>query len=55
MTSASVPEQVLKQAEDAGITVISGIELADWISELIEKLSKETKLALGIYEVPSVI
>lgn len=55
VTSASVSEEVLKTAVDAGITVIGGIELADWISEHIDRLSKETKLALGIYEVPAVV
>jgi restriction system protein len=55
VTSAAVSEDVLKEAAKACITVIGGMELADWISEHIDKLSKETKLALGIYEVPAVI
>ncbi|HWY50673.1 MAG TPA: restriction endonuclease [Chthoniobacterales bacterium] len=55
VTSASVSEEVLKAALEADITVIGGLELADWISEHIEKLSKETKLMLGIYEVPAVV
>ncbi len=55
VTSASVPEEVLKAALEAGITVIAGPDFADWISEHIEKLSRETKLALGIYEVPAVL
>ena len=55
VTSASVSEEVLKTAEEANVTVIGGMQLADWISEHIEKLSKETKAGLGIYEVPAVL
>jgi restriction system protein len=55
VTSASVSDEVLKVAKSAGVTVIGGLELADWISEHIERLSKNTKLALGVYEVPAVI
>lgn len=55
VTSASVSEEVLKTAEEAGVTVIGGLQLAEWISENIDKLSKETKITLGIYEVPAVL
>lgn len=55
VTSASVSEELLKIAEEANITVIGGLELADWISEHIEKLSQNTKAILGIYEVPAVL
>ena len=55
VTSASVGNGVLEKAEKAGITVIGGAELVGWIGEHIEKLSKTTKLALGIYEVPAVL
>jgi len=55
VTSATVSEEIRQVAENEGITVIGGADLVDWISELIDKLSKETKLALGIYEVPAVI
>ncbi len=55
LTSASVSEEVLKIAEVANVTVIGGMDLADWISEHIENLSEETKASLGIYEVPAVL
>lgn len=55
VTSASVSDELRKTAEKSQVTVIAGPELADWISDYIGKLSKETKLALGIYEVPAVI
>lgn len=55
VTSASVTEELRKAAEKSGVTVIAGPDLADWISDHIGDLSKDTKLKLGIYEVPSVI
>ena len=55
VTSASVTEELRKAAEKSGVTVIAGPELADWISDHIGNLSQETKLALGIYEVPAVV
>lgn len=55
LTSASVSDEALKNAETDDIRVIDGMELADWISEHIEKLSEKTKAALGIYEVPAVL
>jgi restriction system protein len=55
VTSASVSEELLKEAEKGCIQVIDGLELADWIGEHIDKLSHKTKQSLGIYEVPAVI
>lgn len=55
VTSASVTEELRKIAEKTGVTVIAGSELADWISDQIGNLSEESKLALGIYEVPAVM
>jgi len=55
VTSALMDENVSKEALDSGIKVIDGLQLADWISEHIGRLKKETKLALGISEVPAVI
>ncbi len=55
VTSASVSDELRKTAEKSQVTVIAGPELVDWISDHIGNLSKETKLALGIYEVPAVI
>lgn len=55
VTSASVSAEVLAEAVKAGVTVVDGAELADWISENIEKLSRNTKLSLGVYEVPAVL
>lgn len=55
VTSASVCDDVRKLAKTAGVTVIAGPELVDWLSDSIARLSLETKLTLGIYEVPAVI
>ena len=55
VTSAFVSEELRKTAESANVTVLAGPDLAEWISEQIERLSPATKLALGIYEVPAVI
>jgi len=55
VTSAAVSDELRKAAELANVTVLAGLELADWISEQIGRLSPETKLALGVYEVPAVI
>lgn len=55
LTSASVNEELKQKAETLDIAVIDGPELVDWIAEHIERLSKPTKLALGIYEVPAVL
>jgi restriction system protein len=55
VTSASVSEELRKTAEKSEVTVIAGPELAEWLSDHIHRLSNETKLALGVYEVPAVI
>jgi restriction system protein len=55
VTSASVSEELRKAAELANVTVLAGLDLADWISDQIDRLSPKSKLALGIYEVPAVI
>ncbi len=55
VTSASVSEELREAAELANVTVLARLELVDWISEQIDRLAAETKLALGIYEVPAVI
>lgn len=55
VTSASVSDELRKAAESANVTVLGGLELAEWISEQIDRLSAPTKLALGVYEVPAVI
>lgn len=55
VTSASVSDELRMEASKADVTVIDGHGLAEWIGDSIHKLQPETKLALGIYEVPAVI
>ncbi len=55
LTSASVSEDFEKRAERNGIAVIDGKGLVDWIHSHIDNLSKETKEALSICEVPTVV
>ncbi len=55
LTSASVTKELRDAAEAANVTVLAGQDLADWVSEHIDRLSPKTKLMLGIYEVPAVI
>lgn len=55
LTSASVSDELRIEATKADVTVIDGAALAEWIGDSIQKLRPETKLTLGIYEVPAVI
>lgn len=54
VTSGTISEELAKAAEKSGVTIVGGTELADWISEHIDRLDPETKLALGIYELPAI-
>lgn len=54
ITSGAVSESLRKDAADNNITVIDGEELVDWIFDSINKLSDETKIKLGICEVPQI-
>lgn len=55
LTSGEPSEEARKQAEDANVLVIDGNELAEWIYECLDKLSKQTLCALGISQVPQII
>jgi restriction system protein len=55
ITSGAISPELATEAENAGVTVIGGTELVDWIAEHIDRLASETKFALGIYEVPAVL
>lgn len=55
VTSAGVDLEVVQRAEEAGIIIINGIELVDWLFELLPKISIETKMRLGILEIPQLI
>jgi len=55
VTSGTLNDDARRAAEASGITVIAGADLAGWISEHIDDLSEDTKLALGICEVPAVL
>lgn len=54
ITSALVPEDVKKYAEDNNIRVIDGNELVDIIFDNRNKLSKDTMKRLGIVMVPTI-
>jgi len=55
LTSASVSKDFEKRAEENNITVIDGKGLVDWVYTHIDNLSKDTKEALSICEVPTVV
>jgi len=55
ITSADIAEDVEKISEDNNIIVIDGEALVDWIYELIDKISRTTKLKLGIIEIPQIL
>ena len=54
ITSALVPEDVKKYAEENNIRVIDGNELTDIIFDNRNKLSKDTMKRLGIVMVPTI-
>jgi len=55
VTSASVSEELRREAEKEDILVMDGDGLVDWISDHIAGLSAQTKDSLGIFEVPTVL
>jgi len=55
LTSASVTDDLLDNAAKEGIIVIDGEGLVEWIAEKIDQLPTETKQALGICEVPTIV
>jgi restriction system protein len=55
VTSAQVSENLLKIAEKENVIIVSGPELVDWINDNITQLDTNTKLSLGIYDIPSII
>jgi predicted Mrr-cat superfamily restriction endonuclease len=55
VTSASVSESLLEEANKLDITVIDGKGLVDWIFDCIEELPEMTKTKLGICEVPRTV
>ncbi len=54
-TSACVSEAFLERADELNIQVIDGEALADWITHSMDGLSPQTKISLGICEVPSLV
>lgn len=55
ITSADIPDNVRKKAEDLDIDCMDGKELVEWIYENINKLSDEVKNKLGISSVPQIL
>jgi restriction system protein len=55
LTSACVEEKLRNEAESYGFIVIDGDELVDWIITSMDKLKKETKMMLGISEIPHIL
>jgi len=55
LTTASVSEEMRKQAVKDGITVMDGEALVEWIEGNIDHLAEKTKNLLGVYELPAVI
>lgn len=55
VTSANIYPEAIKKAEKNDIIVISGLELIDWIMDSLPRLSNETKIKLGIVELPQLL
>lgn len=55
LTSGHISEDVINDAEIAGIMTIDGNELMNWIFDNIDKLNPETKRKLGITSIPYMI
>ena len=55
MTTASVSEELKKEAIDEDVIIIEGIDLAKWVYDNITLLSKNTLMKLGISEVPTLL
>ncbi|MCF6244175.1 MAG: restriction endonuclease [Sulfurovum sp.] len=55
ITTATVSEELKKEAKDKYITIVEGKELSEWIYENFKFLSEKTLRLLGISEIPSLI
>jgi len=55
ITSADISEEVESLAEKNDVSVLDGNDLVNWIAEILKKISNETKLKLGIIEIPQII
>ena len=54
-TSASLSDKFLERADANNINAIDGEGLVEWIHQHIDSLSKQTKDALGVCEVPTIL
>lgn len=55
ITSAKASEELIDVCKKNNISLLIGIELVDWIFDLIPKLSSKTKRKLGISDIPELI
>lgn len=55
LTSGLINDEVIQNADNAGIETIDGNELINWIYDNIDKLKSETKRKLGITSIPYMI
>lgn len=54
VTSADVSQEVVEKSESNDIAVITGTELVSWITDSIKYLKYDTKMRLGIIEIPQI-
>lgn len=55
VTSANIDPKTIEEAEKNDIITIDGSELIDWVMESLPRLSNETKIKLGIVELPQLL
>lgn len=55
ITTAKVSDENKQLAKQNNIEIMEGEELVGWIYESLPFLSEETKQALGIVEIPSLL
>ena len=55
ITTAELDDVIKNRAEDADIVTMDGEELVNWIYDNIDQLGADTRIALGISSIPSLV